>query len=97
MNLALDCFSGGEIHRLGLIRAWLLNRPVEILDEPTAFLDARSASLVRRVLLERSKERLVVVASHDPALVAMASRVIHLSPADLSYSARVASPPDTLL
>ena len=97
LNLALDCFSGGEIHRLGLIRAWLLNRPVEILDEPTAFLDARSASLVRRVLLERSKERLVVVASHDPALVAMASRVIHLSPAGLSNSARVASPPEALL
>ena len=97
LNLALDCFSGGEIHRLGLIRTWLLNRPVEILDEPTAFLDARSASLVRRVVLERSKERLVVVASHDPALLAMASRVIHLSPGGLSSSARLASPPDALL
>ncbi len=37
LPLALDHFSGGEIHRLGLLRAWLRDRPVEVLDEPTAF------------------------------------------------------------
>ena len=78
LNLALDCFSGGEIHRLGLIRACLMNRPVEIFDEPTAFLDAQAAALVRSVLLERSQERFVLVASHDPALLAMAAQVVEL-------------------
>lgn len=77
LNLALDCFSGGEIHRLGLLRAWLHNQPVEILDEPTAFLDAHTAHRVRQLVVERSLERLVLVATHDPELVAAASAVIH--------------------
>lgn len=76
--LALDHFSGGEIHRLGLLRAWLRNRPVEVLDEPTAFLDAESAELVRSILVERSRERLVLVSTHDPDLIAQADRVVHL-------------------
>ena len=49
MHLAQDPFSGGEIRRLGLLRAWLRNMPVEVLDEPTAFLDATAADQVRRV------------------------------------------------
>jgi len=76
--LALDHFSGGEIHRLGLLRAWLRNRPVEVLDEPTAFLDADSAERVRRILWERSRERLVLVSTHDPELISQADRVVKL-------------------
>ena len=58
-------FSGGEIHRLGLLRAWLRDKPVEVLDEPTAFLDAAAAERVRTVIHERAQERLVLVSS-DP-------------------------------
>jgi ABC-type transport system involved in cytochrome bd biosynthesis fused ATPase/permease subunit len=82
LSLALDCFSGGEIHRLGLLRAWLMERPVEVLDEPTAFLDAASAAQVRRILLQRSRSRLVLVASHDPELIAAAGRLIRRTPGD---------------
>jgi ABC-type transport system involved in cytochrome bd biosynthesis fused ATPase/permease subunit len=82
LNLSLDCFSGGEIHRLGLLRAWLMDRPVEVLDEPTAFLDAVSAEQVRRILLKRCRERLVLVSSHDPGLIAAAGRLIRRTPAD---------------
>jgi ABC-type transport system involved in cytochrome bd biosynthesis fused ATPase/permease subunit len=49
LPLVLDHFSGGEIHRLGLLRAWLRDRPVEVLDEPTAFLDPGSAERVREI------------------------------------------------
>jgi ABC-type transport system involved in cytochrome bd biosynthesis fused ATPase/permease subunit len=78
LPLALDHFSGGEIHRLGLLRAWLRNRPVEVLDEPTAFLDAESAHRVRRILVERSREHLVLVSTHDPDLIRQADRVVQL-------------------
>jgi ABC-type nitrate/sulfonate/bicarbonate transport system ATPase subunit len=68
LNLAVDCFSGGEIHRQGLLRAWLQKQPVELLDEPTAFLDAQAATRVRK---------LVLVATHDPELMAQAAVLIH--------------------
>ena len=79
MSLAQTPFSGGEIHRLGLLRAWLRSRPVEVLDEPTAFLDASASQLVREVIAERSRERLVLISSHDPALIQQADGVIDLT------------------
>ncbi|MCT0250332.1 ABC transporter ATP-binding protein/permease [Synechococcus sp. CS-197] len=79
MALAQNPFSGGEIHRLGLLRAWLRDRPVDVLDEPTAFLDAVAAAQVRTVIQERSRQRLVLVSSHDPALLNLADVVIDLA------------------
>ena len=78
MSLAQTPFSGGEIHWLGLLRVWLRDRPVEVLDEPTAFLDAAASEQVRTVIQERSRERLVLVSSHDPELLQQADRVIEL-------------------
>ena len=72
----MECFSGGEIHRLGLLRAWLLDRPIEVLDEPTAFLDASAAERVRQIIRRRSRERLVVVGSHDAELGTKAGTVV---------------------
>lgn len=82
LPLVLDHFSGGEIHRLGLLRAWLRDRPVEVLDEPTAFLDDASAERVRRIVLDRSRERLVLVSTHDRALIRLADRVVRLQSSD---------------
>ena len=82
MHLAQDPFSGGEIHRLGLLRAWLRDLPVEVLDEPTAFLDATAADQVRSVIKERVRERLVLVSTHDPELIRQADQVIRIEPAN---------------
>ena len=82
LPLALDHFSGGEIHRLGLLRAWLRNRPVEVLDEPTAFLDADSAQRVRSIIAERAEARLVLVSTHDPQLIQQAAHVVRLHISD---------------
>jgi len=79
----LDCpidhrgsgLSGGERRRIGLARAVLSGRPMLLLDEPTADLDADSASAVRAVLGALARDRLIVAATHDPALVAMARSV----------------------
>jgi ABC-type transport system involved in cytochrome bd biosynthesis fused ATPase/permease subunit len=88
LPLVLAHFSGGEIHRLGLLRAWLRDRPVEVLDEPTAFLDAASAERVREILRERSRERLVLVSTHDAALIARADRVLRLEASDRALAER---------
>ena len=80
LALAQDPFSGGEIHRLGLLRAWLRNKPLEVLDEPTAFLDAKAAEQVRSVIRERAQQRLMLISSHDPELLAQADQVITVEP-----------------
>lgn len=87
LALAQDPFSGGEIHRLGLLRAWLRDKPLEVLDEPTAFLDAKAAEQVRAVIRERAQQRLMLISSHDPELLAQADQVITVKPTHASLPA----------
>ena len=49
---------------------------------PTAYLDTEAAERVCQILKERSRPRLVLVRSHDPALIAMADGVIRLTSAE---------------
>jgi ATP-binding cassette subfamily C protein CydD len=63
--------SGGERRRIGLARALLSGRPLLLIDEPTADLDAATAAHIRALLAEVARERAVVVATHDAALAAM--------------------------
>ena len=57
-----------------------------MLDEPTAFLDATAAAQVRAVIRERARQRLMLISSHDPELLAEADQVI-------TVEADPASPP----
>jgi ABC-type lipoprotein export system ATPase subunit len=59
--------------------ARLLLRPgTGFCDEPTAKLDPANAARVRHALARAARTRLVVVATHDPILAAMADRRIAL-------------------
>ena len=68
--------SGGERQRAAVARA-LINRPALILaDEPTGNLDSRNGEIVASLLLEhaRFEGSLVLLATHNPELAAMADR-----------------------
>jgi ABC-type transport system involved in cytochrome bd biosynthesis fused ATPase/permease subunit len=70
--------SGGQRLRLAVARALLLGGVV-IADEPTAKLDGKTAEMVRRAIRTMARRRLVVVATHDTALAALADRNIDLA------------------
>ncbi|WP_246691084.1 ATP-binding cassette domain-containing protein [Mesorhizobium sp. CU2] len=70
--------SGGQRLRIAVARAQLSGRTV-LADEPTAKLDRETAEAVRRVLLEMSGTRLVVVATHDRDLAAAADLTVELT------------------
>jgi ABC-type transport system involved in cytochrome bd biosynthesis fused ATPase/permease subunit len=57
----------GEIHRFGLARAWLMPKPVIILDEPTEHLGRPMAERIMTRLLVRHSDRLVDISSHHAA------------------------------
>ena len=68
-----DNLSGGQRMRIGIARM-MLSGGVVLADEPTAKLDPQTAKLVRQVLTDMAKRRLVIVASHDERLIEAASR-----------------------
>jgi len=71
--------SGGEKQRVALARALALQPPIIIADEPTGSLDSRNGEEVINLLRQLVDEegRTVLVASHDPRLINVASRVLH--------------------
>ena len=70
--------SRGEQQRVAIARALLSGPKIVFADEPTASLDAASGEEVADALsaLAAEEGRTVVVASHDPAILGRAGRVL---------------------
>ncbi|GAA1732391.1 ABC transporter ATP-binding protein [Isoptericola hypogeus] len=68
--------SGGQRQRIALARALLVDSRVLVLDEPTTGLDAAAAQRLLATLRRLADDRSVVVASHDPAVLAEADEVV---------------------
>jgi ATP-binding cassette subfamily C protein len=81
-----DNLSGGQRMRIGIARI-MLSRSVVLADEPTAKLDPQTAKLVRQVLTEVARQRLVIVATHDDQLIDVAVRHHVLRPPSQSGQA----------
>ncbi|MBP5091853.1 MAG: ABC transporter ATP-binding protein, partial [Bacilli bacterium] len=61
--------SGGEKQRIAIVRALANDPDVILADEPTGALDVKNSKLVMEMLKEISKERLVVMVSHNDFLI----------------------------
>ncbi|MER5941286.1 thiol reductant ABC exporter subunit CydD [Streptomyces sp. NPDC001928] len=71
--------SAGQRQRLALARAFLADRPVLLLDEPTAALDGATESEVVEAVRRLAVGRTVLLVVHRPALLGVADRVVRLA------------------
>ncbi|MFJ9345113.1 thiol reductant ABC exporter subunit CydD [Streptomyces sp. NPDC101237] len=71
--------SAGQRQRLALARAFLADRPVLLLDEPTAALDGTTEAEVVAAVRRLAAGRTVLLVVHRPALLRAADRVVRLS------------------
>ncbi|MFD4371437.1 thiol reductant ABC exporter subunit CydD [Streptomyces sp. NPDC058486] len=75
--------SAGQRQRLALARAFLADRPLLLLDEPTAALDGETEAGIVDAVRRLAEGRTVVLVVHRPALLAVADRVVTIgAPAD---------------
>ncbi|HEY9437534.1 MAG TPA: thiol reductant ABC exporter subunit CydD, partial [Streptomyces sp.] len=73
--------SAGQRQRLALARAFLADRPVLLLDEPTAGLDGETEAGIVDAVRRLAAGRTVLLVVHRPALLSVADRVVTLEPA----------------
>ena len=67
----------GEQQRTAVARALAGGRELILADEPTGNLDTENAAIIANCLLEECRRgRTVVVATHDPSLLAIGGRRI---------------------
>jgi putative ABC transport system ATP-binding protein len=93
--------SGGEQQRVCVARALINDPQIVLADEPTANLDEANEAKVFDILRAlHAQGRTIVVATHDPALGALAQRrillrrgrLVHDEPARAGESGRAAAP-----
>ena len=61
--------SGGQKQRVAIARALVKDPEIIIADEPTGALDKKSSAIIMNTLKKISKERLVIVVTHDKSLI----------------------------
>ncbi|MFE6960242.1 thiol reductant ABC exporter subunit CydD [Streptomyces sp. NPDC057696] len=84
--------SAGQLQRLALARAVLADRPLVLMDEPTANLDGESEAAVVEAVRSLAAGRTVLLVAHRPALLAIADRRVQLSIPHGRVTQRTAEP-----
>lgn len=69
-------FSGGEVQRLAIARAFLKDAKLLILDEATAFADPENESMIQESFRKLAKNRTTLMIAHRLSTVVNADRIL---------------------
>jgi len=71
--------SGGQMQRVAIARALVNNPDIILADEPTGALDTKTSVQVMEILKEISKDKLIIMVTHNPELAEKySSRIIKI-------------------
>ena len=71
--------SGGQMQRVAIARALVNNPDILLADEPTGALDSETSVQIMNIIKEISKDKLVIMVTHNPELAnEYSTRIINL-------------------
>lgn len=71
--------SGGQMQRVAIARALVNNPDILLADEPTGALDTETSVQIMELLKEISKDRLIIMVTHNPELaMKYSTRIVRL-------------------
>lgn len=68
--------SGGQKQRIAIARAMLVNAPILVLDEATAYADPENEAIIQQALSALAKDKTVLVIGHKPEVIKGADQII---------------------
>lgn len=68
--------SGGEAQRLAIARVFASNASIYILDEPTSSLDPLAERDINRLILEKAKDKTIIIIAHRLSTVVDCDKII---------------------
>ncbi len=71
-----DGISGGQRQSIAIARAFLLDSPIMILDEPTNSLDNTTEAKIKKLLEQNLKNKTVILVTHKSSLLSLVERLI---------------------
>lgn len=71
--------SGGEKQKLSLLRAYLKNGTILILDEPTSNYDEESKKAFDRVIKKKTNNKILIIITHNRDVLKEMDRIIKIS------------------
>ncbi|NMD38327.1 MAG: ABC transporter ATP-binding protein [Christensenellaceae bacterium] len=80
--------SGGQEQRLAIARAILIDAPILLLDEATAFADPESEAEIQKALSYLIKDRTVLVIAHRPGAIKGADKLVVMENGKISAEGR---------
>lgn len=84
INAKPNQLSGGQMQRVAIARALVNNPDVILADEPTGALDSKTSVQIMDLLKEISKDKLIIMVTHNPDLAeTYSSRIIKLKDGEL--------------
>ena len=79
LNKKPNQMSGGQMQRVAIARALVNDPDILLADEPTGALDSDTSVQIMEILKEISKDKLIIMVTHNPDLAeGYASRIIRL-------------------
>ena len=85
-RMLVNKLSGGEKQRVAIARAIINNPEIILCDEPTGALDSVNSKKIMKILKDISKNRLVIVVSHDEKLaVEYGDRIVRINDGKIDY------------
>ena len=79
LNKKPNQMSGGQMQRVAIARALVNDPDILLADEPTGALDSKTSVQVMEILKEISKDKLIIMVTHNPELAEKySSRIVKL-------------------
>lgn len=79
-----DNYSGGELQRLSILRGFIKDSPILLMDEISSALDDKNEEILNNILDDIKENKIIIIAAHKLSTIQKADKIIFLKNGEIS-------------